>query len=138
MVFCLFKACSGKFHPVVQWLYFDSLECLPENEADLPTEDLCKPQNCRYDGQLAVFGHLFQRSLLSSKFFLVSSCFYFCFSIRFFLSKRVFFCQFNLHAPMAEGCCCTNLSKRQMVKLPRVLISGNYCDYISIVNDDKL
>ena len=55
----------------MQWFYFDSLECLPENEADMPTEDLCKAQNCRYDGQLAVFGHQFQRNILSSKFFIV-------------------------------------------------------------------
>lgn len=33
------KACSGKFHPLKQYLYFDSLESLPEgdkpSEADL-------------------------------------------------------------------------------------------------------
>eukprot|EP00795_Rhopilema_esculentum_P000847 gene847-10594_t len=67
------KACSGKFHPIVQWLYFDSLECLPEDENDYPTEELCKSQNCRYDGQIAVFGHLFQRKVLSSKFFVVGA-----------------------------------------------------------------
>jgi len=67
------KACSGKFHPIKQWFYFDSLECLPENEAEMPTEELCKAQNCRYDGQLAVFGHQFQRNLLSSKYFIVGA-----------------------------------------------------------------
>ncbi|KAI6034062.1 ubiquitin activating enzyme [Pisolithus microcarpus] len=34
------KACSAKFHPMVQHMYFDSLESLPSM---LPTEDDCKP-----------------------------------------------------------------------------------------------
>uniref|UniRef100_A0A8C1I1G8 Ubiquitin-activating enzyme E1 n=1 Tax=Cyprinus carpio carpio TaxID=630221 RepID=A0A8C1I1G8_CYPCA len=25
------KACTGKFMPIMQWLYFDAVECLPEN-----------------------------------------------------------------------------------------------------------
>ena len=25
------KACSGKFSPLFQWLYFDAFECLPED-----------------------------------------------------------------------------------------------------------
>ena len=36
------KACSGKFSPIKQWLYYDALECLPEDETDL-TEESCKP-----------------------------------------------------------------------------------------------
>ena len=68
----MFQACSGKFHPVIQWMYFDSLECLPEDKSEL-SEDLCKPQNCRYDGQIAVFGHSFQRKMVSSKYFVVSN-----------------------------------------------------------------
>lgn len=28
------KACSGKFMPIQQHLYFDALECLPEKELD--------------------------------------------------------------------------------------------------------
>lgn len=35
------KAISGKFHPLFQFLYFDSIESLP---ADAPTEEDCKPQ----------------------------------------------------------------------------------------------
>jgi ubiquitin-activating enzyme E1 len=35
------KACTGKFMPVKQWLYFDSLESLPE--AGRPTEADCAP-----------------------------------------------------------------------------------------------
>ena len=38
------KACSGKFGPVNQFLYFDALECLPEENADqILTEEACKP-----------------------------------------------------------------------------------------------
>ncbi|XP_035675707.1 ubiquitin-like modifier-activating enzyme 1 [Branchiostoma floridae] len=68
------KACSGKFHPIVQWLYFDALECLPEGNADsVLTEDSCKPQNSRYDSQIAVFGADFQKKLESQKYFLVGA-----------------------------------------------------------------
>lgn len=45
------KACSEKFSPIVQWLYFDATECLPEN-CDLLTEEECKPTGSRYDGQV--------------------------------------------------------------------------------------
>ena len=53
------KACSGKFMPIKQWLYFDALECLPEDRSGL-TEESCKPTGSRYDGQIAVFGQDFQ------------------------------------------------------------------------------
>lgn len=36
------KACSGKFHPVMQFVYFDAIECLPEDKSVL-TEEACKP-----------------------------------------------------------------------------------------------
>lgn len=38
----LFQACSGKFMPIMQWLYFDALECLPEDRQAL-SEDKCLP-----------------------------------------------------------------------------------------------
>lgn len=65
------KAISGKFHPIVQWLYFDSLESLPENSAR--SEELCKPLNSRYDGQIAVFGREFQEKLSNINEFLVGA-----------------------------------------------------------------
>jgi len=65
------KACSGKFMPIVQWFYFDALECIP---ADLKlTEKDCKPRKCRYDGQIAVFGDKFQETLGNLKYFLVGA-----------------------------------------------------------------
>ncbi|XP_052780661.1 ubiquitin-like modifier-activating enzyme 1 isoform X2 [Mya arenaria] len=67
------KACSGKFNPVNQYLYFDSLECLPEDKDTSLTEELCAAQNNRYDGQIAVFGQEFQKKLGDLKYFLVGA-----------------------------------------------------------------
>lgn len=64
------KACSAKFHPMVQHMYFDSLESLPST---LPTEDDCKPIGSRYDAQIAVFGKSFQEKIGNHRQFLVGS-----------------------------------------------------------------
>ncbi|WVF71622.1 hypothetical protein IAT40_006430 [Kwoniella sp. CBS 6097] len=64
------KACSAKFHPMQQNMYFDSLESLPK---ELPTEEDCQPVGSRYDGQVAVFGKKFQEKIASNKQFLVGS-----------------------------------------------------------------
>ena len=64
------KACSGKFMPVFQWMYYDALECLPEDKSVL-TEESCRPRQDRYDGQRAVFGDEFQTKLGGLKYFLV-------------------------------------------------------------------
>ncbi|KAH9951667.1 ubiquitin activating enzyme [Amylocystis lapponica] len=64
------KACSAKFHPMVQHLYFDSLESLPNT---LPTEADCQPLNSRYDAQIAVFGRTFQEKISNHRQFLVGS-----------------------------------------------------------------
>lgn len=65
------KAVSGKFHPIVQWLYFDSLESLPTSTQR--SEELCKPLNSRYDGQIAVFGREYQEKLANIRQFLVGA-----------------------------------------------------------------
>ncbi|MCI4375195.1 hypothetical protein PGIGA_G00106540 [Pangasianodon gigas] len=69
------KACSGKFTPLKQWLYFDALECLPEQEDSDKglTEEACAPRNSRYDGQIAVFGSDFQAKLKKQRYFLVGA-----------------------------------------------------------------
>ncbi|KAJ1277398.1 hypothetical protein BS78_04G000800 [Paspalum vaginatum] len=54
------KACSGKFHPLYQFFYFDSVESLPVEP--LEPSDL-KPENCRYDAQISVFGSKLQKKL---------------------------------------------------------------------------
>jgi len=66
------KATSGKFHPIFQWLYFDAVECLPEDTATL-TEEECAPQGTRYDRQIAVFGQKFQKKLGEQKYFVVGA-----------------------------------------------------------------
>lgn len=65
------KSVSGKFHPVLQWLYFDSLESLPTSVQR--SEELCKPLGSRYDGQIAVFGREFQEKIGNVKNFLVGA-----------------------------------------------------------------
>ena len=65
------KAISGKFHPIAQWLYFDSLESLPTSHQR--SEELCKPLGTRYDGQIAVFGSEYQEKLGNAKQFLVGA-----------------------------------------------------------------
>lgn len=65
------KAVSGKFHPVKQFMYFDSLESLPSGSRR--SEELCKPTGSRYDGQIAVFGREFQDKIANVKQFLVGA-----------------------------------------------------------------
>ena len=65
------KSVSGKFHPVVQWMYFDSLESLPTSVKR--SEALCKPLGTRYDGQIAVFGTEFQEKIANVHQFLVGA-----------------------------------------------------------------
>jgi ubiquitin-activating enzyme E1 len=67
------KACTGKFQPMVQWLYYDALECLPEDTDTVLTEEDCAPRNCRYDGQIAVFGSKLQDALAKQRYFLVGA-----------------------------------------------------------------
>ncbi|XP_009466815.1 PREDICTED: ubiquitin-like modifier-activating enzyme 1 [Nipponia nippon] len=68
------KAVSGKFTPITQWLYFDALECLPEeNKETVLTEEQCRPRNSRYDGQIAVFGAELQAKLGAQKYFVVGA-----------------------------------------------------------------
>lgn len=64
------KACSAKFHPVIQFTYFDSLESLPST---LPSEADCQPTGSRYDGQIAVFGKTFQEKIFNYRQFLVGA-----------------------------------------------------------------
>lgn len=65
------KAVSGKFSPIQQWMYFDSLESLPK-DVKLSKENTA-PQNSRYDGQIAVFGKDFVERVQNLKVFLVGS-----------------------------------------------------------------
>ena len=66
------KACSHKFTPLQQLLYFDAYECLPNiSVADFEKE--FAPTNSRYDDNIAVFGKTLQQKVLESKLFLVGA-----------------------------------------------------------------
>jgi ubiquitin-activating enzyme E1 len=56
------KGCSGKFNPIRQWFYYDAVEAL--HDEPLPAVEVA-PLNCRYDGQIMVFGRTMQVSFLS-------------------------------------------------------------------------
>ncbi|CAG9980461.1 unnamed protein product [Clonostachys byssicola] len=65
------KAVSGKFQPINQWFYFDSLESLPTSVQR--NTETCKPTGSRYDGQIAVFGTEYQEKIANLKQFLVGA-----------------------------------------------------------------
>ncbi|KAJ1668022.1 E1 ubiquitin-activating protein [Coemansia sp. RSA 1646] len=65
------KACTGKFSPINNFMYFDALECLPIGFK--PTEADLAPSGSRYDGQIAVFGREFQEKISNYREFLVGS-----------------------------------------------------------------
>ncbi|KAK8564699.1 hypothetical protein V6N12_058282 [Hibiscus sabdariffa] len=64
------KACSGKFHPLFQFFYFDSVESLPAEPLELSD---FKPLNSRYDAQISVFGSKLQKKLEDANVFIVGS-----------------------------------------------------------------
>lgn len=66
------KACSGKFTPIFQWLYFDSLECLPEDTSALTAEN-CAADGTRDSSIIAVFGKDFLKKLNQLKYFVVGA-----------------------------------------------------------------
>ncbi|XXG44320.1 hypothetical protein AAC387_Pa01g4156 [Persea americana] len=87
------KACSGKFHPLFQFFYFDSVESLPIEP--LEPEDL-EPLNSRYDAQISVFGWKLQRKLEEANVFIVGS--------------GALGCEFLKNLALM-GVCCGNLGK---------------------------
>ncbi|ORX70907.1 ubiquitin-activating emzyme E1 [Linderina pennispora] len=65
------KACTGKFSPIKNFMYFDSLESLPVGFE--PSEEDLAPIGSRYDGQIAVFGRKFHEKITNFREFLVGS-----------------------------------------------------------------
>ena len=65
------KACSGKFHPLFQFLYFDSLESFPKSDEQVESD--YEPIGSRYDDQIKLFGKKFQDHLQNLKCFLVGA-----------------------------------------------------------------
>lgn len=76
----ILKACSGKFEPIHQFFYFESLESAPRievsNESILSATslpDVDGNRQTRYHRQIAIFGEAFQSRLADSRHFLVGS-----------------------------------------------------------------
>jgi len=65
------KAVSGKFHPLMQWFYFDSVESMPA-EFPLPASEL-ELTGTRYDHQIICFGKSVQKKLSELNLFLVGA-----------------------------------------------------------------
>ncbi|KAK9472987.1 uncharacterized protein V1510DRAFT_415721 [Dipodascopsis tothii] len=64
------KGVSGKFCPIQQYFYFDSLESLPAEEL---TEAETAPVGSRYDNQIAVIGKTLHDKIRNQRQFLVGS-----------------------------------------------------------------
>lgn len=73
----IMKASMKKYIPINQWLYFESLNCLPNNyyEKEIINFNLKKDMENyrRYESQILVFGKDFQKKLEENKIFIVGS-----------------------------------------------------------------
>ncbi|PKI83669.1 E1 ubiquitin-activating enzyme [Malassezia vespertilionis] len=66
------KSITGKFHPLVQSMFVDALEALPDNIDELPESEFSL-LGSRYDGQIAVFGRAFHERVTNARQFLVGA-----------------------------------------------------------------
>lgn len=67
----IMKACSGKFSPIYQWLYFESIDSVTNNtNCELYNKE---DNNFRYNSQVKIFGKEYQEKLNKSKIFLVGA-----------------------------------------------------------------
>lgn len=62
------KCISQKYIPISQWLYFDGLDCLPDNYRDIDYYS-----SDRYEDQIKIFGKEFQKRLSDTKYFIVGA-----------------------------------------------------------------
>lgn len=69
------KACSHKFHPIYQWLYFDGSSCFTKEMKGNNTKSqyLYYQGSSRYDSQIAVFGRKFQDVISNINAFIVGA-----------------------------------------------------------------
>ena len=63
------KACSGKFTPIKQFLYFDSIDSLSLKDYDESEYE----DTSRYSSQVSVFGKAFQQKLVETSTFIVGA-----------------------------------------------------------------
>eukprot|EP01087_Luapelamoeba_hula_P012828 TRINITY_DN3622_c0_g1_i1.p1 TRINITY_DN3622_c0_g1~~TRINITY_DN3622_c0_g1_i1.p1 ORF type:complete len:1066 (-),score=192.27 TRINITY_DN3622_c0_g1_i1:111-3308(-) len=69
------KACTGKFSPLHQWLYFDAIEVLPrlEEGQEHDPENFQPAGNSRYDAQVICLGKKLVETIKGLKLFMVGS-----------------------------------------------------------------
>lgn len=65
----ILKACTGKYTPIYQWLYYDAFDCLPDHYLILDRT----MTNTRYDGLISIFGERLLHKLKSMHYFIVGS-----------------------------------------------------------------
>jgi ubiquitin-activating enzyme E1 len=66
------KACSGKFTPIKQFLYFGAFECLGKDWKNINKQHFTLDKH-RYIGQTIIFGDKFQEQLGNKKWFIVGA-----------------------------------------------------------------
>lgn len=69
----IMKACTGKFMPIIQWLYFESVESV---NSEKPSNNLMFRESedlCRYNSQVKIFGRDIQSKISNSKIFVVGA-----------------------------------------------------------------
>lgn len=70
------KACSGKYTPVHQWMFYDAQEALPDNFVELPESEFAganSGSSSKYDGVVRVIGRTLQQRLADLKVFVVGA-----------------------------------------------------------------
>jgi len=93
------KACSGKFMPIKQFMYFDAYECLDADEMK-PFDGALK--SSRYAAQEAVFGAEFQKKMSDQRWFVVGAGAIGCELLKNFTMMGLG-CKLNAHDSDNEG-----------------------------------
>lgn len=66
----IIKACSGRFLPLRQFLYYDTMEALPD---PLPNRSDASPRGDRYDAERAVIGDTVLQALMRQRILMVGA-----------------------------------------------------------------
>ena len=67
------KACSGKYTPVHQWMFYDAQEALPDGFAAMPESEFAGTGASKYDSVVRVIGQTLQHKLADLKVFVVGA-----------------------------------------------------------------
>jgi len=68
------KACSGKYTPVNQWMFYDAQEALPDKYEEMPeSEFVADPDNKKYGKVVGVVGRELHNKLMNLKVFVVGA-----------------------------------------------------------------